>query len=89
MRFKLSGARGAWLFERGAEAHLEPSVENKNIKSTIGAGDTLFSSFAYFHQRLGNGRMALARAVRFASHKLGFVGGAMGLLSVRELEEMI
>jgi acarbose 7IV-phosphotransferase len=81
------GAQGAWLFERGQAAHLEPSIPNPKPQSTVGAGDALFSSFAYFHQRLANSRAALAYAVRFASHKLGFAGGATGFLSANELLE--
>jgi acarbose 7IV-phosphotransferase len=79
------GAQGAWLLERGQLAHLEPSIPNPNLQSTIGAGDALFSSFAFFHRRLGDSRMALAKAVRFASHKLGFVGGATGFLRADQL----
>jgi sugar/nucleoside kinase (ribokinase family) len=79
------GERGAWLFERGQAAHLESSIPNPNMQSTVGAGDALFSSFAYRHRRLANARAALAYAVRFASHKLGFVGGATGFLSADEL----
>ncbi len=84
-----AGARGAWLFERGASPHLEPGVPNPALKSTIGAGDALCSSFAYFHRQSGNARFAIARAVRCASHKLGSVGGASGFLTAAELEELM
>ena len=83
------GARGAWLFERGLAAHLEPGVPNHAIRSTIGAGDALCSSFAYFHRQSGDARFAIARAVRFASHKLGSVGGASGFLTAAQLEELM
>lgn len=81
-----AGARGAWLFERGAPPHLEPGVPNPAPKSTIGAGDALCSSFAYFYQTSGDARFAIRKAVRFASHKLGSVGGASGFLTAAELE---
>jgi acarbose 7IV-phosphotransferase len=84
-----AGEQGAWLFERGKPAHLEPSVPNAQIKSTIGAGDALFSSFVYFQVKTKNARLALARAVCFASHKLGSMGGASGFVSELELEGMM
>lgn len=83
------GARGAWLFERGAPAHLEPGIANPALKSTIGAGDALCSSFAYFHRQSGDARFAIARAVHFASHKLGAMGGASGFLTAAELERLM
>ncbi len=81
-----AGVQGAWLFERNQPVHLEPSVPNPNIKSTIGAGDALFSSFVYFHVKTGDARLAIARAVRFASQKLSSVGGASGFISAAQLE---
>ena len=84
-----AGARGAWLFERGVGAHLEPGIPNPKLQSTIGAGDALCSSFAYFHRQSGNSRFAIAKAVRFASHKLSAVGGASGFLTAAELEQMM
>ena len=84
-----AGARGAWLFERGAPPHLEPGIANPALVSTIGAGDALCSSFAYFHRQSGDARFAIHRAVRFASHKLGSVGGASGFLTATELEELV
>ena len=84
-----AGARGAWLFERGVGAHLEPGIPNPAMRSTIGAGDALCSSFAYFHRQSGNARFAIAKAVRFASHKLSAVGGASGFLTAAELEQMM
>lgn len=82
------GASGALLIERGKPVHLEPAVMNPNLKSTIGAGDALFSSFVYFHQKSGNAPRAMARAVRFASHKLSEIGGAKGFLTEPQLEQM-
>jgi acarbose 7IV-phosphotransferase len=83
------GANGALLLERNKPIHLEPAVVNPNLKSTIGAGDALFSSFVFFHLKLGSAKQALVRAVRFASHKLGQVGGASGFVSQAELEAML
>ena len=84
-----AGARGAWLFERDQPPHLEPGIDHPALKSTIGAGDALCSSFAYFFSQSGHARFAIARAVRFASHKLGFVGGAGGFLTAAELEQLM
>ncbi len=83
------GASGALLLERGKPTHLEPAIANPNLKSTIGAGDALFSSFVYFHQKLGDARQAVARAVCFASYKLGEVGGAKGFLTESQLEQLL
>lgn len=84
-----AGARGAWLFERGLSAHLEPGIPNPAMRSTVGAGDALCSSFAYFFSQSGNARFAIARAVRFASHKLSAMGGASGFLTAAELERLM
>ena len=84
-----AGARGAWLFERGERPHLEPGIPNPALKSTIGAGDALCASFAYVHRQSGDARFAIARAVRFASHKLGSIGGASGFLTATELERLM
>ncbi len=83
------GANGALLLERNQAVHLEPAVLNPNLKSTIGAGDALFSSFVYFHCKLGSARAALTRAVLFASCKLSEIGGAKGFISESELEVLL
>ncbi len=84
-----AGETGAWLLERGQSPHLKPAVPNPNLVSTIGAGDALCSSFAYFHAKTGDTRFAIARAVRFASHKVGFVGGSSGFLGADALEMLM
>jgi ribokinase len=84
-----AGERGAWLLEHDRDPHLEPAVPNPNVLSTVGAGDALCSSFAYFHAKTGDARFGIARAVRFASHKVGFVGGSSGFVGGAELEAMM
>ena len=64
-------------------------MPNPNLVSTIGAGDALCSGFAHFHAKTGDARYAIDRAVRFASHKVGFLGGANGFLDANTLEALL
>jgi acarbose 7IV-phosphotransferase len=82
------GARGALLAERDEPIRLVPAVNVRPVISTVGAGDSLLSSFVHgFASGLEPVR-ALERAVVFAAHKIGEVGAANGLLNAPELEEL-
>ena len=82
------GSEGALLLERGAAPILVPARRTRPVVNTIGAGDALFSAFLHTFLQSGDAQEALRLAVLFASWKVGGNGGADGLLSAAELEEL-
>ena len=58
------------------------------IISTVGAGDSLLSSFVHGFASGLEPIQALERAVLFAAHKIGEVGAANGFLNANELEQL-
>ena len=57
-----------------------PAVHTREVVSTIGAGDALFSAFVHFYARSENPYEALRKAIVFASYKIGEAGAAEGFL---------
>jgi ribokinase len=83
------GAEGALLGLRRAEyLGRLPAVSTRPIVSTIGAGDALLSAFVHCHARGVESRAALARAVLFASYKLGEASASAGFLDATSLEAL-
>jgi acarbose 7IV-phosphotransferase len=80
------GARGALLAERDEPIRLVPAVYVRPVVSTVGAGDSLLSSFVHGFASGLEPTAALERAVVFAAHKIGQVGAANGFLNAPELE---
>lgn len=64
------------------------AVQTRQIISTVGAGDALFSSFLHYYSKTRNPYDALKRAMVFASWKIGEKGAAEGFLSEAALEEL-
>ena len=84
------GSRGALLSIKGNDTVTHfPTVKTRPIVNTIGAGDALFSCFVHEYVRHGNPGIALARAMVFASYKIGSVGAADGFLTDNELDEWV
>jgi acarbose 7IV-phosphotransferase len=83
------GAQGALLAERDEPVQLVPAVSVRPIVSTVGAGDSLLSSFVHGFTSGLEPIRALERAVVFAAHKIGEVGAANGFLDADELEQFI
>jgi ribokinase len=83
------GADGALLAVRG-DNFMErvPAVQTRPIVNTIGAGDSLFSSFLHAFSKDGNPYGAIRKAVVFASYKIGEAGAAEGFLNAEELEAL-
>jgi ribokinase len=83
------GARGALLGVRGSQV-LErvPAVSTREVVSTIGAGDALFSAFVHFYSRSKNAHEAIRKAVVFASYKIGETGAAEGFLDEEGLDDL-
>jgi acarbose 7IV-phosphotransferase len=82
------GAQGALLGIR-SQQHLErfPAVYTRPIISTIGAGDALFSAFLHTYLQTANPRLALQKALVFASYKIGETSAAEGFLDATSLED--
>jgi len=83
------GARGALLAvddDRSVE-HV-PAVQTREIVSTIGAGDALFSAFVHRYVESQNAYEAIRLAVVFASYKIGEAGAAEGFLDSEALDAL-
>jgi ribokinase len=83
------GDRGALLGVRGDRV-LErvPAVRTRQVVSTIGAGDALFSAFVHSYSRSRNAYEAIRKAVEFASYKIGEAGAAEGFLDEEALDDL-
>ena len=74
------------LGEKGALMHIsdedrffhEPAVAPFGVKSTLGAGDALFSSFLHFYLKGYSYEKCLRFAVIFAGIKISSIGGSNG-----------
>ena len=66
-----------------------PAVKTREIVSTIGAGDALFSGFVDGHTRGMDPLTSLKRATVFASYKIGAAGAAEGFLDGDELKKIL
>lgn len=80
------GSEGALLYVKADNKIVKyPSVNTRKIISTIGAGDSLFSSFIHFYINGVSPYEAIQNAIIFASFKIGDKGGASGFLTENEL----
>ncbi|MCX7772447.1 MAG: carbohydrate kinase family protein [Clostridia bacterium] len=64
------------------------AVQTRQIINTIGAGDSLFTSFVHYYAKTGDPYESIKRAIVFASWKIGEKGAAQGFLSETQLEEL-
>jgi ribokinase len=62
-----------------------PAVKTREIISSIGAGDALFSSFIYFYIKTKDPYYSCEKAILFSSYKIGERGAAQGFLTEEEL----
>ena len=84
------GDKGALLYVREDDKfHITPCVPQKNIVNTVGAGDSLFSSFVHFYAKGVDPYTALKYATHFASHKIAFDGAAKGFLTESQLLDIV
>ncbi len=83
------GAKGALLTVK-ADNFCEriPAVQTRPVVNSIGAGDSLFSSFNHFYRKSRNPYTALEKAVLFASYKIGEAGAAAGFLTEDALAQL-
>lgn len=83
------GAEGALLALRGGGRPVRmPAVRTRRVLSTVGAGDALLSSFVHCYADTGDPYESLGKAIVFAGHKIGSVGGAEGFLGAWELDAL-
>lgn len=82
------GANGALLSEAGQPPVHVPAVAPRGVVNTIGAGDTLFSTFIDQILRNTPPPQALRRAVLHAGWKVGESGATHGLLNDCALAEL-
>lgn len=75
------GVDGALIATRDGLCERIPSVMTRPVVSTIGAGDSLFSAFLHTYMHTKDPRLAMRRAVVFASYKIGTKGAAEGFLT--------
>lgn len=83
------GAKGAFLAvrEQAIRERIAP-IFTRPVINTIGAGDALFSCFLHYYVTTKDARLALRKAMVFASYKIGEQGAADGFLSEHDLESM-
>jgi sugar/nucleoside kinase (ribokinase family) len=83
------GARGAIMAVRGDPRPIHvPAVTTGPVVSTLGAGDALCAAFIDGHTRGLDPRTALQRATVYASAKVAHSGGAQGLLTDGQLDQL-
>lgn len=82
------GKYGALLYTRENDAfyYFSP-VKNDNVVNTVGAGDSLFSSFLFYYVNCSNPISALTKAEIFASRKISFNGSSNGFSTDYEIQK--
>ena len=80
------GRKGALLYTH-AERKTQrfDAILPRPVVNTIGAGDSLFSSFLHFYAKGIEPQKALQHAIFFAGYKIGSNGAAEGFLPEKEL----
>ena len=82
------GHEGALLYLGDEDNYFyEPAVAPNGIKSTLGAGDALFSSFIHFYVKGYRVDKCLKLAVLFAGLKISEAGGSNGFVDEETLLE--
>lgn len=80
------GKDGSLMYVRADDRIFKmDSVKPSKIVNTVGAGDSLFSSFVHFYTKGVDAYNSLRYATHYASHKIGFDGAAKGFLSESDL----
>lgn len=80
------GSKGALMYVRDEDRFYHcDAVKTREIVNTVGAGDSLFSSFVHFYTKGIAPYDALKYATVFASYKIGADGAAKGFLTEEEL----
>ena len=73
------GSKGALIYNKEDKSIYQiNAVFTRPVVNTIGAGDSLFSSFIHYYKKGKTPIESLKRAVVFASYKIGEKGAASG-----------
>ena len=84
------GSKGAMLFDsKTDEISVIPAYSAAKVVNTVGAGDSLFSSFLHFYTKYSDAKEALKRVVIFAGIKIGYNGASLGFCTENEIEKII
>lgn len=80
------GDKGALLYRADTgEFTGVPAVYTRPVVNTVGAGDSLYSSFIHFYAKTRDALYSLKKAVYFASYKIGAKSASEGFLSENAL----
>jgi ribokinase len=83
------GSKGALMYVKAEAKFYElPAVKVGEVVNTVGAGDSLCSSFVHFYAKGLKPEEALKRAQIFASYKIGFDGASVGFADEAKVEEL-
>lgn len=82
------GSKGAVLYnKKDGFIGRFPAVKTRQIISTVGAGDSMFSAFLHFYLKTKNPYYSIKNAILFASYKIGTASSANGFLTEEQLEQ--
>jgi ribokinase len=83
------GGEGAFLAVRDEEKYVHlPVINVREIVSTIGAGDALFSAFVHSYMNTRDAYSSLQKAILFAGFKIGARSASEGFISSQRLNEL-
>ena len=83
------GSKGALLYVKTDNfMSYFKAVKTREVVNTIGAGDSLFSSFIHYYSKNRDPYEAINKAIVFASYKIGVASAADGFATEEELEKI-
>jgi ribokinase len=65
-----------------------PAVRTREVINSVGAGDALLAAFVHAYKQTADPYQSLAKAVVFASYKIGEDGGSRGFLDGLALDRL-
>lgn len=84
------GSKGALMYVKADNKFYElPAHNAPKIVNTVGAGDSLFSSFIHYYAKGLEPVECLKRAQAFAAYKIGFDGASEGFANENTIENML
>lgn len=80
------GSEGAIMYTREKDSIIRQNAYSpEKVVNTVGAGDSLFSSFLSLYTKGYEPEVCLRLAQCFAAHKIGFNGASVGFMNMTEL----
>ena len=84
------GKQGALLYKSDTDTfEIHRAVYTRPVVNTVGAGDSLFSSFLHFYSKTKDPSFSLKAATYFASYKIGDTSACRGFLGEQELLKLM